>query len=428
MIVVGEGGPRTVAIVKDTFDVLVVGAGHAGLHLASELSAHQYQGRVGVIEAEAEAPYERPPLTKGFLDGSVSVDQLRFPGSFWDESTLRAIHSERVVAVDPERRTVSCASGAEYGYTTMVWAAGGHARQLGIEGEDAVGVHGLRSLAEAKHLKKRISDAHRYVILGGGFIGLEAAAALRKAGVEVTVVEFVDRLLARVTCPTVSDYFLRLHREAGVEVRLGARAVRFEQIDGVLSGVALDSGDVLAADGALVAVGLVPNIGPLVEAGAICGNGVEVDEFGATSLPSVYAVGDCAFFPLAYPPVERMRLESVQNAVDQAKNVAQHIVSGTPTPYRALPWFWSNQYATKFKTVGVCHGYDQTVVRGDVDSGSFAVVYLRHQIEGTQVVAVDAINSMRDYAGGRSLIAKFVDVAALSDASISLASLGKSAS
>jgi 3-phenylpropionate/trans-cinnamate dioxygenase ferredoxin reductase subunit len=170
-----------------------------------------------------------------------------------------------------------------------------------------------------------------------------------------------------------------------------------------------------------VAVGLAPNVGPLSDAGAICSNGVEVNEFGATSLPGVYAAGDCAFFPLAFPPFGRLRLESVQNAVDQAKNLAAGLATGTFRSYRSLPWFWSNQYSTKFKTVGVSQGYDQTVVRGDVASGSFAVVYL----SGDRVVAVDTINSMRDYAGGRSLIGRRVNVAAIADPAMSLASLGR---
>jgi 3-phenylpropionate/trans-cinnamate dioxygenase ferredoxin reductase subunit len=208
------------------------------------------------------------------------------------------IRDERVVASDADRHTVSTESGSEYGYRTLVWAAGGHARRLGVDGEDALGVHGLRSPADAEYAKKRMSDAKHYMVLGGGFIGLEAAAALRKAGVEVIVVEFVNRLLARVTCPRVSEYFLKLHRDAAVQVRLGARAVGFE-VGGGVSGVRLDSGEVLPTDGALVAVGLFPNVAVLAEAGAACSNGVEVDEFGRTSLLDVYAVGDCAFFPLA---------------------------------------------------------------------------------------------------------------------------------
>jgi 3-phenylpropionate/trans-cinnamate dioxygenase ferredoxin reductase subunit len=407
--------------VSDTYDVLVVGAGHAGVKMASELSAQGFDGRIGVIEAGVELPYERPPLTKGFLDGSVNADQLRFPGHFWDQSQFCSIMGEQVVDIDPERRTVTSSTAATYGYRTLVWAAGGHARRLGIDGENAAGVHGLRSLAEAEYLKKQMHSSGRYVILGGGFIGLEAAAGLRRAGVEVTVVEFADRLLARVTSPAVSEYFVELHRREGVDVRLGARAVRIETTDGVASGVVLQDGEVVAADGVLVAVGLTPNVGPLSDAGATCSNGVEVNEFGATSIPGVYAVGDCAFFPLAVPPFGRLRLESVQNAVDQAKNLAAGLATGTFRPYRSLPWFWSNQYATKFKTVGVCRGYDQAIVRGDIASGSFAVVYL----SGDQVVAVDTINSMRDYAGGRSLIGARVNVAAVADPAMSLASLGR---
>lgn len=406
---------------SDTYDVLVVGAGHAGVKMASELSAQGFDGRIGVIEAGVELPYERPPLTKGFLDGSVNADQLRFPGHFWDQSQFCSIMGEQVVDIDPERRTVTSSTAATYGYRTLVWAAGGHARRLGIDGENAAGVHGLRSLAEAEYLKKQMHSSGRYVILGGGFIGLEAAAGLRRAGVEVTVVEFADRLLARVTSPAVSEYFVELHRREGVDVRLGARAVRIETTDGVASGVVLQDGEVVAADGVLVAVGLTPNVGPLSDAGATCSNGVEVNEFGATSIPGVYAVGDCAFFPLAVPPFGRLRLESVQNAVDQAKNLAAGLATGTFRPYRSLPWFWSNQYATKFKTVGVCRGYDQAIVRGDIASGSFAVVYL----SGDQVVAVDTINSMRDYAGGRSLIGARVNVAAVADPAMSLASLGR---
>ena len=405
----------------EKFDVVVVGAGHAGVHLASELAMHHYSGSVAVIDAEAELPYERPPLTKGFLDGSVTVQQLRFPTNFWDTPSLTAIRGETVVEIDPGRHRVATSSGSICEYGTLVWAAGGHSRRLSIPGEDAPGVHGLRSLADAEFAKKHMSGAEQYVILGGGFIGLEAAAAMRKIGIQVTVVEFLDRLLARVTSPLVSDYFLSLHRAAGVDVRLGSRAERIEVTDGTVSGVILGDGEVLPADGVLVAVGMIPNAGPLVDAGAVCANGVEVDEFGATSLPDIYAVGDCASFPLVYPPFERLRLESVQNAVDQAKNVAEQIANGTRKRYTSMPWFWSNQYETKFKMVGICRAYDNSIVRGDVASGSFSVVYLR----GNRVVAIDAINAMRDYAGGRSLVGRVVDLDAIRDPSVSLTVLAK---
>lgn len=383
------------------YDVLIVGAGHAGVQTAIALSAGGYEGSIGLISDESVASYERPPLTKGYLTGSVLVEDLSFrQDDWWSGSGIHRVLGSRATSVDPASKSVSLEDGATIGYGTLVWAAGGEARRIPVAGADLNGVQVLRKLADAEQLKHEIAHgARRAVVIGGGYIGLESAASLRTLGLEVTVVEALDRLLARVTGEVVSEYVRARHEREGVEVILGDGIAAILADDGRTTGVELTSGRVLEADVVIVGIGLVPSIEPLAVAGAAVGNGVEVDELCRTSLPDVYAIGDCASFQSRFTTQDRLRLESVQNANDQAKTVA-HAILGDARPYDAVPWFWSHQYDDKLQTAGILVGYDEEIVRGTPESGKFSVVYLRNNV----VAAVDAINNVRDYAQARGLV------------------------
>jgi len=258
------------------------------------------------------------------------------------------------------------------------------------------------------------------VVVGGGYIGLEAAAVLRKLGREIIVLEARDRLLARVAGAPISQFFADKHRDQGVDVRLGVTVECIEEEAGRATGVRLTNGAILPAEMVIVGIGIVPAVAPLIEAGIEGGNGVLVDAFCRTSAPDVYAVGDCAEHANAFAGGAVIRLESVQNATDQA-TVAAKAICGAPVPYHAVPWFWSNQYELKLQTVGLSSGYDDFVVRGSVADCSFSVVYLRDE----RVIALDCVNAVRDYVQGRGLVSSHARASrsALADTATSLKSL-----
>ncbi len=402
------------------YDVVVVGAGHAGTQLVFALTAGGYTGSIALIGDEIATPYERPPLTKGYLADETLSEDLAFRSeSWWAGSNVERHLGTTVVAVDPEAHTVTTEDGGTIGYGTLVWSAGGEARRLPVPGADLDGVHVVRKLSDAERVKQRLGTIKNAVVIGGGYIGLETAASLRKLGVNVTVVEALERLLQRVTGEDVAEYIRARHESEGVDILLGTGVSELIGDAGHVAGVRLSSGRELPADLVIVGIGLVPNISQLADAGAEVGNGVLVDKLCRTSLPDVYAIGDCASFESDWVPGDRLRLESVQNANDQAKTVA-HAILGDPKPYDALPWFWSHQYDDRLQTAGVLTGYDSPVLRGDPSTGKFSVVYLR----GNTVAAVDAINNVKDYAQAKALIGRTVlaDDPRLADPSVPLKS------
>ncbi|MFJ2028747.1 NAD(P)/FAD-dependent oxidoreductase [Streptosporangium sp. NPDC087985] len=382
------------------YDVVIVGAGHGGVHLATALVKGGYDGSVALVSAESAIPYERPPLSKGYLLGSESFDDIAFrTAAYWEKSPVELLLDSRVTEVRPGERRVVTEAGDEIGYGRLVWAAGGRARALPVPGHDLAGVHGIREIVGLDALRGELPGVKRAVIIGGGYIGLEAAAAFRTLGIEVTVIEVQDRLLARVTSPVISDFFLDLHRSAGVDVRLGTGVRELRGADGRVRSIVLDTGAEVPADLVVVGVGLLPNTELLAGAGAACGNGVEVDEFCRTDLPGISAIGDCASHSNPFAGGRRMRLESVQNATEQAKVVAADI-AGDPRPYRVVPWFWSNQFKVRLKTVGIVSEYDELVVRGTPESGTFTVAYL----SGGRIIALDCVNTAADFAHGKALV------------------------
>jgi len=381
-------------------DVLVIGSGHGGVSAASTLRQLGYEGTIAILSADRDEPYERPPLSKDFLTGDKDAHSIHLRGpAFWDEKQIQLILGETVASIDAPLHRVTTASGKTFGYGKLVWAAGGEPRRLSCEGAELAGLHTIRSRADVEALLTELGGASRIVVIGGGYIGLEAAASLTKLGKHVTVVEALDRLLARVAGPGISDFFLGQHREHGVDVRLGAAVSCIEGVDGRVSAVRLADGISLAADIVIVGIGIQPHVRPLAAAGADVSNGVAVDGHCRTTLPDIYAVGDCALHRNAFAPDHPVRLESVQNAADQG-TVAAHHICGTPAAYAATPWFWSNQYDIKLQTVGLNSGYDQALVRGDPSSGRFSVIYLR----AGQIVALDCVNMVKDYVQGRALV------------------------
>jgi 3-phenylpropionate/trans-cinnamate dioxygenase ferredoxin reductase subunit len=406
----------------EQFDIAIVGAGHGGAQAAIQLRQLGFAGSVALIGAEPEPPYERPPLSKDYLAGEKEFERMLIrPDAFWAERDIVLLPGTRIDAVDPAERTIAAASGARYGYGALIWAAGGAPRRLGCEGGGLAGVHVVRCRAEVDAIKAELDGVERVAVIGGGYIGLESAAVLSKLGKRVTVIEALDRVLARVAGPEISAFYQDEHRGHGVDILLGRTVEHILGEGGRASGVALAGGEMVEAGLIIVGIGIEPAVQPLLAAGATGGNGVEVDEHCRTSLPDIYAIGDCAAQISRFAGGRRVRLESVQNAHDQAATAAKAIL-GQAQPHDAVPWFWSNQYDLKLQTVGLSHGHDRTVLRGDPAERSFSLVYLR---EG-RVAALDCVNAVRDYVQGRKLVADAIEVdpALLADPAVPLKSLG----
>lgn len=402
-------------------DVVIVGAGHAGAQAAVVLRQQGFAGTVTMIGRESEPPYERPPLSKEYFAREKTFDRLYIrPPQFWAEKAIDLKLGVEVTAVDPAGKVLTLSDGTTFSYGKLIWATGGDPRRLTCPGSDLAGLHAVRTRADCDQLMGEVDGGVRnIVVIGGGYIGLEAAAVLTKLGCKVTLLEALPRVLARVAGPELSAFYEKEHRDHGVDLRTGV-AVEAIEGEGRVTGVKLADGTVIPADAVIVGIGIVPAVAPLIAAGAAGGNGVDIDAFCRTSLPDVYAVGDCAAFACDFAGGMVMRVESVQNANDQAACVARAIC-GEEKPYRALPWFWSNQYDLKLQTAGISAGYDQTVLRGNPDERSFSVAYLK----GGRFIAMDCVNAMKDYVQARKLVELGVtlDPAKLADASVPLKDL-----
>lgn len=404
-------------------DVAIVGAGHGGAQAAIALRQAGFTGSVMLIGKEPELPYERPPLSKEYLAGDKEFERLLIrPAPFWAERGIDLALGGEVTAVEPAAHLLRHAGGEDIRYGTLIWATGGEARRLTCSGHDLAGLHTIRTKADVDALLHELSDTARVVIIGGGYIGLEAAAALRKLGRHVVLVEALDRVLARVAGEPLSRFFEAKHRNEGVDLRLCVQVECVLEKGGRVAGVRLASGEEVEAEIVIVGIGIVPAVGPLLEAGAAGSNGVDVDEFCRTSLSDVFAIGDCAAQVSPFAAGARIRIESVQNASDQASAVAKTI-AGSPTVFQATPWFWSNQYDLKLQTVGLASPNDLPIIRGDPATGSFSVLYLR----GDKVAALDCVNAVKDYVHGRKLIEQGCSAtsAALANTSIPLKALWK---
>lgn len=379
--------------------VVIVGAGQAASQLVASLRTEGYAGTITVVGDEPYIPYQRPPLSKAFLAGDLARERLFIkPEEFYAEAKCHLMLNTRAVAIDRARKVVKLTDGLELAYTTLALTTGSRVRTLPTPGADLEGCFYLRGIADVEHLQNRIAPGQRIVIVGAGYIGLEVAAVAVKRGLKVTVIEALPRVMARAACPQVSAFYEEVHRKAGVDLRLDTKLEGIAKANGKLA-VSTSAG-ALEADTVLIGVGIVPNVELAAEAGLKVDNGIVVDQFARTDDPAIYAIGDCANLPSAYAPGGRVRLESVQNAIDQAKHAAAAIC-GKPKPYNEVPWFWSDQYDLKLQIAGLHGAGAKLVIRGNPADRSFAAFHLEDGV----VVAVEAVNAAPEYMMGRRLIA-----------------------
>ncbi|NNM01528.1 MAG: FAD-dependent oxidoreductase [Gammaproteobacteria bacterium] len=399
--------------------VIIAGGGQAAMQVADSLRREGYTGPVSLFTEEPTHPYQRPPLSKQYLSGALSGDRLLFrPVEFYAEHDIRVHLDTRVTAVHRDDHSIETSDGQRHRYAKLVLATGSRVRELPVPGADLTGVHYVRTIADADAIAAAMSAAKRVVIIGGGFIGLEVAAVMRAAELAVTVVEMQDRLMARAVAPVMSEYYRGVHEAHGVEIVTGA-GVQALTGTGRVEAVRLSDGRELPADIVVVGIGILPNIELAADAGLAIDNGIAVDALARSSDPDILAAGECTSFDSPRYGA-RLRLESVQNAVDQARTVAATI-TGKDKPYDAVPWFWSDQYDLKLQMVGISAGHSDVVTRGEMSGGKFSVFYYR----GELLLAVDSVNRPADHMLGRKLLAAGIspDRAAAADTSFDLKSL-----
>ncbi|MCI2418854.1 FAD-dependent oxidoreductase [Saccharopolyspora sp. K220] len=377
---------------------VIVGAGQAGAQTAASLRREGYAERIVLVGAEAELPYQRPPLSKSFLVSDEGSAPLRAQ-SFYADNAIELLTGHRIIAIDREARIVGFDDGRELRWDHLVLATGARPRPLGIPGEQLAGVCTLRDLADAREIRSRMTGAESIVIIGGGFIGLELATAFA-AHAEVVVFEATDRLMGRVVTADMSEFFGRAHQERGVDLRFAHVAEEFVGEDGRVTGVRTPEGRVFPADLVVIGAGVLPRDELARDCGLAVDNGILVDGTLRTADPAVSAIGDCARFPSAHSG-SVVRLESVQNAVDQAQHVAEQIATGTVDEYRSLPWFWSHQDELKLQIAGLAAGHDRTHLIGEPDEGKFSVLAFRQD----RLVAVESVNRPADHMAARRLLA-----------------------
>jgi 3-phenylpropionate/trans-cinnamate dioxygenase ferredoxin reductase subunit len=406
---------------QDSRHIVIAGAGHAGGSAAALLRQLGWQGGITLIGEEPIPPYQRPPLSKAWLKGDATAESLALrPAKFYPDATIDLRLNTRVTGIDRLAKTVTLSDGATLSYDYLILALGARARRLPLAGADLDGVLELRSAADADRLKAVLRPGARLAVIGGGYIGLEAAASARALGAEATIIERESRVLARVACPILSDFFQAFHRGQGVTIEVDAQVAALEGSDGHVTGVRLGDGRLIPCDAALVGVGAVANDELARDAGLACNNGIIVDLAARTADPAIFAIGDCTSRPL--PLYERMgRLESVPNALEQAKQAAS-LICGKPAPVPEVPWFWSDQYDLRLQIAGMPFDTTDIVVRGDVASGKFALFHLT--ADGT-VQAVEAVNASTEFMGGRRIIQrrKRLTRARIEDMSVSMQEL-----
>ena len=380
---------------------LIIGASHAAAQACVSLRQGGWSGEITVVGDEPNLPYHRPPLSKDFLSGQKDIsDILIRPADAYKSADITMMLGTRIAAINPDEKTAITESGETLSFSKLILTTGARIRRLPVPGQDLPHVYYLRDTQDVLAIKADVRAGKQAVIIGGGYIGLETAASLRKQGMEVTVLEAMDRILQRVTAPQLSAFYKRVHTEEGVKILENVGATEIVETD---DGLAVKTGDgqSLPADMVIIGIGVIPNTELAAEAGLTVGNGIEVDEFCQTSHADVYAAGDVTWH---HNPIydRHIRLESVPNATEQAKTCADHI-NGKPKPYNSLPWFWSDQFDLKLQIAGLSTDYDDIIIRGDIEgSRSFAAYYFK----GDKLLAVDAVNAPRDFMMTRMALTK----------------------
>lgn len=378
---------------------VIVGAGQAGAQAALTLRQQKFDGDITLIGDEPDYPYQRPPLSKKYLAGEFDTQRLLLkPDKFYRERAIETRLGLGAAAIDTGAQSVTLEDGTDIGYDRLLLATGSRVRRIDCPGCEMPGIHYLRSRADVDRIRQEIGTSSRIVIVGGGYIGLEVAAVARGLGLDVTVLEAMDRVMARVVAPEVSAFYESEHRSAGVTIDCGTAVAGFEGRDRLEAVVSRD-GKSYPCDLAIVGIGVLPNTEIAEAAGLAVANGIVVDEYTATSAEHVFAAGDCTDHPNPLLGA-RIRLESVANAIEQAKAAALNML-GQPTRYEHLPWFWSDQYDLKLQIVGLANGPTDVVVRGDAAERSFSAFYLDQQ---QRVVAVDAINQPKVFMAAKKIV------------------------
>ncbi|MEP4051034.1 MAG: FAD-dependent oxidoreductase [Litorimonas sp.] len=395
-----------------THSVVIIGASHAAAQTSVSLRQGGFEGDITVVGDEAVLPYHRPPLSKDFLSGHKAIDDILIrPAESYSDAEIDMKLGVRILEIDRASKTVRADNGDVLLYDKLILTTGARIRRLPVQGEDLQNVFYLRDTADVLAIKAKTETSKKAVIIGGGYIGLETAASLRKQGLEVTVLEAMPRILQRVTAPVMSEFYKRVHEEEGVDIQENVMASTIEQHGEQLK-VVTACEQSFTADMVIIGIGVIPNTELASAAGLSVGNGIEVNEFCQTSDPDIYAAGDVTWHYNAIYDTH-LRLESVPNATEQGKTVASHI-NGQAKPYNSLPWFWSDQFDLKLQIAGLSTGYDQVVIRGDNETGrSFAAYYFKDQ----KFIAVDAVNAPRDFMFGKQALSKVraLDPKVLSD-------------
>lgn len=399
--------------------IIIIGAGQAAASCAARLRQKDTTCKITIIGEEPNLPYQRPPLSKKYATGDMTLDQLLLrPQEWYEQNQVTCITNQRVKSVDTASKTLSLENSETLSWDKLVFATGSRARSLpDAIGGNLEGVYQLRSLEDADNFSNELIENRRVVIIGGGYIGLEAAAVCASRGLKVILIEAADRILQRVACEETSNWFKALHNLHGVTIHEGAGLQKFEETNGRISAAVLSDGTRIEADFALVGIGIIPNAELAEAAGLKVEAGIVTNQYCQTSNPDVYAAGDCAAFEYKG---ERTRLESVQNAIDQAECVADNI-AGETRPYQPYPWFWSDQYDVKLQIAGLNRGYEKIVTREGDREGSMAHFYFKDN----QFIAVDAMNDPRTYMVGKKMLeaGKNITPEQAGDKSIELKSL-----
>ncbi|HEY5238436.1 MAG TPA: FAD-dependent oxidoreductase [Rhizomicrobium sp.] len=383
--------------------IVIIGAGQAGAQAVASLRAEGFAGALTMIGDEPFLPYQRPPLSKAYLMGTLERERLFLkPQAFYADAQCELLLGVSAIAIDREEKSVALSDGRKIDYSQLLLATGTRVRPIPVPHAHLSGVHYLRGIADVDALRAVFQPGERLAIVGGGYIGLEVAAVAAKVGLEVRVFEALDRLMARAVSPAVSEFYAKVHADAGVALHLNTVVKGFIGTDRLEAVSA--SGQTYPADIALVGIGVVPNSELAAQAGLACDNGILVDEFTRTDDPAIFAAGDCTRH--IGRDGASIRLECVQNAIDQAKFAALAMM-GKPAPYREVPWFWSDQYDLKLQMAGIAHPGDEIVLRGDPGTRKFATFHLRRGV----VAAVEAVNAAPEYLVGRKLIAEGKSVA-----------------
>jgi 3-phenylpropionate/trans-cinnamate dioxygenase ferredoxin reductase component len=394
----------------DANRIVVIGAGHAASEFTSALRAGGFSGPVLMLGEEAHLPYQRPPLSKAFLSGEAPLGALELKSAAaYEKMGVEVRTGARVAAIDRRARRIELEHGGFERYAKLVLATGGRARPLAVRGLENAGkpsnLHYLRTVADAGPMRELLRPGLRLVIIGGGYVGLEVASVARKRGLEVTVLEALPRLLARVTAAEISAFYERIHHDAGVAIRTRASVRRIETDPGGDTVIAVHTEDeAIAADLVLAGVGQTPNVELAERCGLEVDNGIVVDEHSGSSDPDIFAIGDCSNHPSALYR-RRLRLESVPNALGQARAAAATLC-GSPHPYDAVPWFWSDQYDLKLQMVGLSHGHDRVITRGRPEERSFITFYL----EAGRIIAADAVNRPKEFLAAKRLVGEVAQI------------------